>query len=230
MRCRDRGIDCLDTDPLLVPGGVLEPDLAGKGREHGVIPAQPGTGTGKERHAPLADDDRAGRDELAVADLHAQALADRVAPVLRAGAGFLVGHGVYSSFFVGAGFALGLAAGFASAAPLCVFARGVFGASALAVEALALVFAAGLAAAFAVVLAAGLLSALALVSLAVALGADALASFAARAASSAACLAAASSRRWRSVFAAASALRLSAAALLLPSLTSVIRRTISSWR
>src|SRR6476646_7750176 len=117
-RGRGRGIDCLDPDPLLVPGGVLEPDLAGQGREHRVIPAQPGTRTGKERHAPLANDDRAGRDELAVADLHAQALADRVAPILRAGSGFLVGHRVYSSFLVARGFGLGLAAGLASAAPL----------------------------------------------------------------------------------------------------------------
>src|SRR5258708_6031263 len=94
---------------------------------------------------------RSGRDELTVADLHAEALADRVAPVLRTGAGFLVSHRVYSSFFVGAGFAFGLAAGFASAAPLCVFARGVFGASAFAVEAFAVVFAAGFAAALPVV-------------------------------------------------------------------------------
>src|SRR5439155_23111933 len=103
-----------------------------------------GTGTGKERHAPLADDDRAGRDELAVADLHAQALANRVAPVLRAGAGFLVGHWIYSSFFVCAGFAFGFAAGLASAAPLCVLARGVFGASGLAVEGLGVVLVGGL--------------------------------------------------------------------------------------
>jgi hypothetical protein len=32
----------------------------------------------------LADDDRTGRDGLAVADLHAEALANRVATVLRA--------------------------------------------------------------------------------------------------------------------------------------------------
>src|SRR5262245_42553135 len=111
------GLDGLDPNPLLVPGGVLEPDLSGRGREHGVIPAEPGSGPGEEGHPPLPDDDRAGRDELAVAGLHAQPLTDRIAAVLRAGASLLVGHGVYSSFFVVRG--LGLAAdGFASAAPL----------------------------------------------------------------------------------------------------------------
>src|SRR6185369_10623486 len=86
---RVRGLDGLDPDPLLVLGGVLELDLAGQGREHGVILAQAGPGPGKERHSALADDDRARRNELPVADLHAEALADRVAAVLRAGTSLL---------------------------------------------------------------------------------------------------------------------------------------------
>ena len=69
-------------------------------REHGVVVAQPGAGTGQERHAALADDDRAGADELAVAGLDAEPLADAVAAVLDAAAGLLVCHLVYSSFFV----------------------------------------------------------------------------------------------------------------------------------
>src|SRR4051812_44757452 len=219
-----RGLLGHDADPLLVLGRVLELDLAGRRREHGVIPAEAGAGARQERHPALTDDDRAGRDELAVADLHAEALADRIAAVLRAGTSLLVGHEVYSSFFV-AGFAFGLAvdfaAGFASDAPLWVLARGVFGSAlaadafvagfeALAVEALAVGFASAFVDAFA--------------------GAFAFASFSASAASSAACLAATSSSRWRSVFAAASALRRSSAALRPPSFTSVIRRTVSSWR
>ena len=42
-----------------------------------------------ERHAALADDDRAGRDELAVAGLHAEPLADAVAAVLELQPAFL---------------------------------------------------------------------------------------------------------------------------------------------
>src|SRR4051794_11915374 len=166
-----RGLDGLDPDPLLGFGCVLEPDLARQGREHGVIPAEPGARARKECHSALPDDDRAGRDELAVADLDAQPLADRIAAVLRAGTGFLVGHGVYSSFFFARGFAF--AAGFASAAPLWVLARGVF-----TVEVL---FAALFNAGFAVValdFVAGLVSALAVDSLGDALAVDAFASFA----------------------------------------------------
>src|SRR5436305_8453583 len=218
-----RGLDGLDPDPLLGLGGMLEPDPAGQGREHGVIPAEPGARARKERHSALPDDDRAGRNELAVADLDAQPLADRVAAVLRAGTGFLVGHGVCSSFFFARGFAF--AAGFASAAPLWVLARGVFAAALFAA-----LFDAGFAAVFALDFVAGLASALAVDSFGGAFAVDAFASFAANAASSAACFAAASSRRCRSVLASASALRFASAALLFPSFTSVIRSTRSSCR
>src|SRR5690242_28119 len=113
---RRRGLVGHDPDPLLALRRVLELHLSGRRREHRVVPAEAGAGSGKERHPPLADDDRAGRDELAVADLDAETLADRVAAVLRAGTSLLVGHRVYSSFFVVRfGFAV---AGFASAAPL----------------------------------------------------------------------------------------------------------------
>src|SRR5512134_3970099 len=73
---RRGGLDRLDPDALLVLRRVLEVDLAGHGREHGVVPAEAGPRAGEEGHPALADDDRAGGDDLAVTDLHAQALAD----------------------------------------------------------------------------------------------------------------------------------------------------------
>ena len=188
-------------------------------REDRVVVAEPGAGAGQERLAALADDDRAGRDELAVAGLHAEPLADAVAAVLRAGTGFLVGHLGYSSFFARVVF---LGAGFASrpsrsrrscrcrrpspwsgsspgpsrrpARPWRSWRSPSPGSRASRRSS----------------------------------PSDCFASFAASAASAAACLAAASWRRSRSVFAAASALRLSSAALFLPRRTSVIRRTVSS--
>src|SRR3972149_300910 len=100
-------------DALLVLRLVLKTDAAIEHGEDRVVPAQAGALTGDEGHAALADDDRAGGDELAVAGLHAEPLADAVAAVARAGTGFLVRHRGYSSFFVGfvARGALGLAAG-----------------------------------------------------------------------------------------------------------------------
>src|SRR5258705_8825416 len=84
-------LDRLDPDALLGLGCVFELHLAGDGREHGVIMAQPGPGTGQERHATLTDDDRAGMHQLAVAGLDAQALAAAVAAVLEPPAPLLVG-------------------------------------------------------------------------------------------------------------------------------------------
>src|SRR5688572_8147121 len=87
---RRGGLDRLDPDALLVLGGVLELDPAGYGREHGVIVAQARSGAREERHPALAHDDRARRDQLAVAGLDAQALAGAVAAVLDAAARLLV--------------------------------------------------------------------------------------------------------------------------------------------
>src|SRR4051794_21711734 len=90
-RCRGDVLD--DSDLLLVPADMLELDAAGDRREDGEVAAEACAGSGEERHATLADDDRAGADQLAVAPLHAQALANAVAAVLGAGACLLVGHG-----------------------------------------------------------------------------------------------------------------------------------------
>src|SRR3970282_1717549 len=109
-----RDLDRDDPDALLALRRKLEPDLAGDRREDGVVVPEPGTLAGQEGHAALADDDRAGRDEPGVAACDAEALAGAVAAVRRGAAGLLVGHLVYSSFFVAPG-RLGLsAAAFAS--------------------------------------------------------------------------------------------------------------------
>src|SRR6186997_2446887 len=79
LGARGGRLDRLDPDALLGLGCVLELHLAGDGREHGVIVAQAGAGSTQERHATLADDDRAGAHELAVAGLDAEALTDAVA-------------------------------------------------------------------------------------------------------------------------------------------------------
>src|SRR3954469_16270554 len=120
-------LDRLDPDALLALGGVLELHLAGDRREHGVIVAESGPRTGQERHAALADDDRACRDQLTVPDLHAEALADAVAAILDAAAGLLVCHLVYSSFFVARGF-FAVSAG-ASSPSASAFTAGFFGAA-----------------------------------------------------------------------------------------------------
>src|SRR5688500_1741042 len=109
-----RRLDGLDPNPLLVLPGMLEVDPAGHGREDGVVVPKPRAGPGEERHAALPDDDRAGRDDLAVAGLHAQPLADAVAAVLDAAACLLVGHrrllvllgaaALWRRVFVGVGF------------------------------------------------------------------------------------------------------------------------------
>src|SRR5690349_18708432 len=239
----------LHPDPLLRLRRVLETHLAGRGREHRVVPAEARARAREEGHSALPHDDRAGGNELAVADLDAEPLADRVAAVLRAGSSLLVGHRVYSSFFVARGLVAGFSGaffGFASAAPDCVFARCAFG-SALAGWALPApllgadlgaarppVFAAPRVAGFASVLLAAPVPAVelrpAVVFAPALLVAAVFARRSASAASSAACRAAASCSRSRSVFAAASALRFSSAALLPFRRTSVIRRTVSSWR
>src|SRR5690349_11928330 len=82
LGARGGRLDRLDPDALLGLGRVLEPDVAGHGREHRVVVAETGPRTGKERHPALAHDDRAGRHELAVAGLDAEALAGAVATVL----------------------------------------------------------------------------------------------------------------------------------------------------
>src|SRR5687768_7783194 len=93
LGCRPRH----DTDALLGLGRVLELDPARGLREDRVVVAEARAGAGEECHAALADQDRAGRDELAVADLDAEALTDAVATVLRARARFLVCHRYASS-------------------------------------------------------------------------------------------------------------------------------------
>src|SRR6478735_7362031 len=131
LGARGGRLDRLDPDALLGLGGVLELHLAGDRREHGVIVAEPGARSGQECHAALADDDRAGVDELAVAGLHAEALADAVATVLDAAACLLVGHLVYSSFFV-VRVRFGAASASASGASAAAFAVLFFGAALLA--------------------------------------------------------------------------------------------------
>src|SRR3990172_8945234 len=201
-------------DALLVLRLVLETDAAIEHGEDRVVPAQAGALTGDEGHASLADDDRAGGDELAVAGLHAEPLADAVAAVGRAGTGFLVRHRGYSSFFVGfvARGALGLAAGGGAWVRLAAVLGG-FGAALAPAPALV----AGLA---------GFSSAAAAASAAFA----SFASFAASALSAAACLAAsaaaAASRRWRSVTASAASFR----ALLPSSSMSETCRMVRSAR
>src|SRR5215213_7413962 len=85
-------------DALLVAGLVLESHLARHGREHRVVMPEARALARLEGHPALPDDDRPRVDELAVAGLHAQPLADGIAAVLRARARLLVRHG-YSSFF-----------------------------------------------------------------------------------------------------------------------------------
>jgi hypothetical protein len=93
---------------------VLETHAPVDRREERVVPAEVGPVAGEERHAALADDDRAGSNQLAVAGLHAQTLANAVATVLGAGASLLVCHLGYSSFLVllrrGVAFLVGAAA------------------------------------------------------------------------------------------------------------------------
>src|SRR4029079_3164599 len=88
-----------DPDALLVAGRVLEAHLPVDRREDGVVVAQARALARGEGHAALADDDRPGRDELAVAGLDAEPLARAVAAILDARARLLVRHR-YSSFFV----------------------------------------------------------------------------------------------------------------------------------
>ena len=93
-RSRRSALDRLDPDALLGLGRVLEVHLAGDRREHGVVVAEPGARAGQEGHPALADDDRAGRDELAVAGLDAESLADAVAAVLELPPAFLCAIGL----------------------------------------------------------------------------------------------------------------------------------------
>src|SRR6478735_6053433 len=117
LGARGGRLDRLDPDALLGLGCVLELHLSGDRREHGVIVAEPGPRTGQEGHPALPHDDRSGVDQLAVAGLDAESLADAVAAVLDAAARLLVCHLVYSSFFVARGF-LGAAAGASAASDL----------------------------------------------------------------------------------------------------------------
>src|SRR6478752_1012805 len=142
LGARRRGFHRVDPDALLVLGGVLELDLARDRGEDRVVPPETRARAGEEGHAALADDDRAGGHELAVAGLDAEPLAGAVAAVLDAAAGLLVCHLVYSSFLVAVGFFGAVLAG-ALVAALAV----VFGA------AFALASAAGFAVVFAVVFA-----------------------------------------------------------------------------
>src|SRR5688500_11360475 len=95
-RCSDAsgGLELagLDADALLAAGFVGESDLAIGCREQRVVPAHADVRPGMERAAPLADDDRAGQDVLAVAALDAESFAGAVAAVLAGRAGLLVCH------------------------------------------------------------------------------------------------------------------------------------------
>src|SRR6478609_750703 len=176
---------------------MLELHLAGDRREHGVIMAQPGARAGEEGHPALPHDDRPRVDQLAIAGLDAEALADAVAAVLDAAARLLVCHLVYSSFFVARGF-LGAACAFVVVASLSALAVVFFGAAVLvSVVASALAFGSALAFAGAFVAVAFAFGS--------ALTGLSAASFAASSASLAAWAAAASSSRTRSVLALSSA-------------------------
>src|SRR6478609_8234125 len=207
---------------------MLELHLAGDRREHGVIMAQPGARAGEEGHPALPHDDRSRVDQLAVAGLDAEPLADAVAAVLDAAARLLVCHRVYSSFFVARGF---LGAAFAVVASVSALAVVFFGAAALvSAVASALALGSALTSAFGSALAfAGAFAAVAFALGSAFTGLSA-ASFAASSASLAAWAAAASSSRSRSVLALSSACLASLAALLPPNVMSAMRSVVSSWR
>ncbi len=81
-----------DTDRASCRGSGARNGRCRRRGEDAVVVGEPGALAGHERHAALADDDRPGGHELAVAGLHAEALADAVAAVLGARACLLVGH------------------------------------------------------------------------------------------------------------------------------------------
>src|SRR5437660_120206 len=71
-------LDGLDVD---APPLAVEVDCAGGQGEEGVVAAEADVAAGVEAGAALADDDAAGLDRLAAEDLHAEALAVRLAAV-----------------------------------------------------------------------------------------------------------------------------------------------------
>src|SRR4051794_38445867 len=91
-----------DAHALLVLRRVVEPNVAVDRREDRVVVTETGPVACLEGHAALANDDRAGSDELTVAGLDAEPLADAIAAVFRARSRLLVCHR-YSSFSSAAG-------------------------------------------------------------------------------------------------------------------------------
>src|SRR3954465_9361078 len=91
-----------DAHALLVLRRVVEPNVAVDRREDRVVVTETGPVACLEGHAALANDDRAGSDELTVAGLDAEPLADAIAAVFRARSRLLVCHR-YSSFSSPAG-------------------------------------------------------------------------------------------------------------------------------
>src|SRR5437773_4685511 len=66
-------------------------------RKQRVVASDSDAGAGTDLRAALADEDRAGVDQLATVDLHAKLLRVRVAPVARRAAAFLCAN--YSESF-----------------------------------------------------------------------------------------------------------------------------------
>ena len=66
---------------LVRKSGVLEPDATCQCREDGVVTPQARARTREEGHPTLADDDGAGRHQLAVSGLHAETLTGAVATI-----------------------------------------------------------------------------------------------------------------------------------------------------
>jgi len=89
---REASVRFDDADALAVFAEVLETDSARDLGKERVILSLANIGTGMNVSAALADDDRAGGDELAGEALYAQPLAVRIAPVLGTAYAFFMSH------------------------------------------------------------------------------------------------------------------------------------------
>src|SRR5437588_7040159 len=77
LRPRDRRVNA---GPLALARGVLELHVAVDQREQGVVAAHPDVDAGPHDRAALANDDAAGPQELAVANLQAEPLSGTIPP------------------------------------------------------------------------------------------------------------------------------------------------------
>src|SRR5204863_1628652 len=81
-----------DADHAAVRAVILKPDAAGDSGENRIVLAQSGVEARPEAAAPLAHDDGAAGDQIAVVRLDTQALRVRVAAVARAALSFFMSH------------------------------------------------------------------------------------------------------------------------------------------